>query len=49
MSKVTTLADGQITGAASIVIELIEAEETPAVVIVTWPLKPTVLHPRRLP
>jgi hypothetical protein len=49
MSKVTTLADGQITGAASIVIELIEAEETPAVVIVTWPLKPTVLHPRRFP
>jgi hypothetical protein len=28
-------------------IELVEADETPAVVIVTWPTKPTVLHPRR--
>jgi hypothetical protein len=49
MSKVTTLADGQITGAASILIELVEAEETPAVVIITWPVKPTVMHPRRFP
>ena len=49
MSKVTTLADGQITGAASILIELVEAEETPAVVIITWPLQPTVLHPHRFP
>ena len=49
MSKVTTLADGQITGAASILIELVEAEETPAAVIITWPAKPTVCHPRRFP
>jgi hypothetical protein len=47
MSKVTTLADGQITGAVSILIELVEAEETPAVVIITWPAKPTACHPRR--
>jgi hypothetical protein len=30
-------------------IELVEADETPAVVIVSWPLQPTVLHPRRFP
>lgn len=49
MSKVTTLADGQITGSASILIELVEAEETPAVIIVRWPSKPTVIHPHRFP
>jgi hypothetical protein len=30
-------------------IELVEADETPAVVIIRWPAKPTVLHPRRFP
>ena len=30
-------------------IELVEADETPAVIIVRWPTKPTVLHPRRFP
>ncbi len=37
MSKVTVLASGHINGADSITIELIEANETPAVVIVRWP------------
>jgi hypothetical protein len=36
-----------INGHDTITIELIEADETPAVVIVSWPSKPTVLHPRR--
>ena len=51
MSKVTELAAGQLTGngSTSIIIELIEADETPAVFIVRWPSKPTVLHPRRFP
>jgi hypothetical protein len=49
MSKITTLASGQLNGADTILIELVEADETPAVVIVTWPAKPTVLHPRRFP
>jgi hypothetical protein len=49
MSHVTELATGQITAVGSITIELVEADETPAVVIVRWPLKPTVLHPRRFP
>jgi hypothetical protein len=30
-------------------VELIEAGETPAVVIMRWPSKPTVLHPGRFP
>jgi hypothetical protein len=33
----------------TLVIELIEANETPAVVIIRWPAKPSVLHPRRFP
>jgi hypothetical protein len=47
MSKTTTLASSQITAVDSITVELVEADETPAVVIVRWPVKPTVCHPRR--
>jgi hypothetical protein len=46
MSKVTELASSQITVDA-IVVELAEADETPAVVILRWPAKPTVCHSRR--
>jgi hypothetical protein len=49
VSKVTPLASNQITATDTITIELIEADETPAVIIVSWPVKPTVLHPRRFP
>jgi hypothetical protein len=49
MSKVTELASSQITAVDAITIELIEADETPAVVIIRWPAKPTVLHPKRFP
>jgi hypothetical protein len=49
VSKVTPLASNQITATDTITVELIEADETPAVVIVSWPVKPTVLHPRRFP
>jgi hypothetical protein len=41
---ITTLATGQITAIHTITIELVEADETPAVVIISWPEKPTVLH-----
>jgi hypothetical protein len=37
MSKVTELATGQITSTETITVELIEANETPAVIIVRWP------------
>ena len=49
MSQITELASGQITAGEAITVELVEANETPAVVIVHWPAKPTVLHPRRFP
>ena len=49
MSTITTLASGQITAVDELTIELVEADETPAVVIVRWPLKATVLNPRRFP
>jgi hypothetical protein len=49
MSKVTTLAESQLTAVDAITIELIEADEAPAVVIIRWPAKPTALHPYRFP
>jgi hypothetical protein len=42
MSKLTELASGQITSTESITVELVETDQTPAVVIVRWPSKPTV-------
>jgi hypothetical protein len=49
MSQITQLASSQITASERILVELIEADETPAVIIVRWPAKPTVCHPRRFP
>ena len=49
MSQVTVLAEGQITPSDAIIVELVEADETPAVIIVRWPAKPTVFHPRPFP
>jgi hypothetical protein len=49
LSNMTELATGQLNRTALITIELVEVKETPAVVIVRWPSKPTVLHPRRFP
>jgi hypothetical protein len=46
MSKVTELASSQLP---AITVELVQADETPAVIIVRWPSKPTVLHPHRFP
>jgi hypothetical protein len=47
MSKMTELASGAITAVDTVTIELGEADETPAIVIVTWPAKATVFHPHR--
>jgi hypothetical protein len=44
MSKVTELGTGQITAVHSLTVELVDADETPAVVIVQWPTQSTVLH-----
>jgi hypothetical protein len=49
MSKVTELASAQLSAVDAITIELLEADETPAVVIISWPLQPTVVHPHRFP
>jgi hypothetical protein len=51
MSKTTILGETQITASPhdTITIELVEADETPAVVIIRWASKPSVLHPRRFP
>jgi len=49
MTQITQLASGQINAADTLAVELVEADETPAVVIVRWPVKPTVLHPHRFP
>jgi hypothetical protein len=46
MSKITTLAAGQITAVDTITIELVEADETPAVVIIKWPAKPNIVQTR---
>lgn len=47
--QITELASGQLTATETITVELIEADQTPAVVIVRWPSKPSVFHPRRFP
>ena len=39
MPKVTELANTTINGADAIVIEPVEANETPAVVIIRWPAR----------
>jgi hypothetical protein len=51
VSKSTILAESQIinSGHDTVTVELIEADGMPAVVIVSWPLQPTVLHPQRFP
>jgi hypothetical protein len=38
-----------LTAIDTFTIELVEANETPAGVIVRWPAKPSVLHPHRFP
>jgi hypothetical protein len=49
MSKISELATAQLSVTDTLVIELIEANETPAVIIVRCPAKPSVLHPHRFP
>jgi hypothetical protein len=49
MSQITELASGAINGTDALIVELVEADETPAVVIIRWPAKATVSHPRRFP
>jgi hypothetical protein len=43
------LASNEITATDTITVELIETDTNPSVVIIKWPDKATVLHPRRFP
>jgi hypothetical protein len=45
MSKITELASTQLNGHDAVTVELIEADDTPAAVIIRWPFKPSVVHP----
>ena len=47
MSQITELASASINASSTITVELVESDETPAVVVIRWPVKPTILHPRR--
>jgi hypothetical protein len=47
VSQVTELASAQINAVAQVVVELVEADETPAVVIIKWPAKATIIQPQR--
>jgi hypothetical protein len=49
MSQVTELASGQLTAVDTLTIELVQADKTPAVIIIRWPAKASVLHPQRFP
>jgi hypothetical protein len=44
----TPIASGPVNH-DQISVELIEPEDMPAVVRIVWPLKPTVVDPRRFP
>jgi hypothetical protein len=49
MSNITVLASGQLSATGSVTVELVEANETPAVVIIRLPSRPSVRHPQRFP
>jgi hypothetical protein len=46
-SNITELASASVTQTDQLIIELVEADSKPAVVLITWPSRATVLHPRR--
>jgi hypothetical protein len=47
MSKTTILASGQITRTDELLVELLEPDELPASILITWPQAPSVVDPRR--
>ena len=44
-----TLAEGQLSATDTLTIELVEANETPAAVIIRRPVRASALHPRLFP
>jgi hypothetical protein len=49
VSTVVPLASGPITPADQLSVELIQAIETPDMILIRWPTAPTVSDPRRFP
>jgi hypothetical protein len=49
VTKVAELATGQLKGRDAVTVELVDADETSAVVITRWPRKPTRAPPHRFP
>jgi hypothetical protein len=49
MHQRTDLSAGSIDGSDRILIKLIEPPDTPPIVVVTWPAKPTVATPANYP
>jgi hypothetical protein len=47
MSKTTILANGQITPANALRVELQEPDKFPASILIIWPQAPSVIDPRR--
>jgi hypothetical protein len=49
MSKITVLAESQITPSDTIVVVLVEPADMPNSTVIHWPSKPTVSDPQRFP
>jgi len=47
MSKVTELASGQITRTDALTIDLVKPVDMPAVIMIRWPVQPTISDPRQ--
>ena len=47
MSKTTTLASGKVTPTDKLLVELLEPEEFPASIVITWPQAPSAVDPRK--
>ena len=47
MSNVTQLATGQINASDRLSVELVQATETPAAILIRWPSAPSVTDPHK--
>jgi len=47
MSKTIELASGQITRTDALTIELVKPTDMPAVIMIRWPVQPTISDPRQ--
>jgi hypothetical protein len=46
-SSPITLAEGDITPAAKLTVELIDTKDIPQTILIRWPVKPTPVSPKR--